>query len=253
MMNFNKTPAKTVSLTQDPTGAPAVNLTKVRESGSDGLDLAKKADKAGLALSKRGLAGIRAQAVVVLDHSGSMRYDYERGVVQQLLMRALGFGLQIDVDGEIPVIPFDSRVKPTVNVNLNNYQGVVNRDIYRPRDMGTTNLADALQVLKQMAEASDSPLFAIIITDGDPNSKRDTTEVVCELSRYPVFLKFLAIQQVNYLQELDDLPAKKRLLDNVDAKFISDPSGMTDKDFADDMVDEWDTWIAEATRKGVLS
>jgi hypothetical protein len=251
-MRFDKTPAKTVALTQDATGAPAVNLTKVRESGPAGLDLAKKADKAGFALSKRGLAGIRAQAVLVLDHSGSMQRDYERGVVQQLVERTLGFALQIDVDGEIPVIPFDSRVKPTVDVNLSNYQGVVDRDIYRPRNMGTTNLADALGVLKQMAEASDAPLFAIIITDGEPNYKQPTTEMVCELSRYPVFLKFLAIQRVNYLQELDDLPAKKRLLDNVDAKFISDPSGMSDKDFAEAMVDEWDTWIAEATRERVL-
>ncbi len=50
-------PARTVSLTKDPSGAPAVNLTKVRERG--GVDLAKKADKAGISLSKRGLSGLR--------------------------------------------------------------------------------------------------------------------------------------------------------------------------------------------------
>jgi hypothetical protein len=68
-----------------------------------------------------------------------------------------------------------------------------------------------------------------------------------------VVLKFLAIKPVDYLQDLDDLPASKRRLDNVDAKFIADSAGMTDLAFADAMVDEWDTWIAAATSAGVLN
>jgi hypothetical protein len=165
---FNRgaiTPARTVNLVKDPTGAPAVNLTKVRDAGH--VDLAKRADKAGLALSKRGLAGIRAQALLVLDHSGSMRADYASGAVQTLVERALGFAL----------------------------------------------------------------------------------------ARYPVFVKFLAVAPVAYLNELDDLGNDRRLLDNVDAKPSSPALNLrtcTDAQFADAMVDEWDTWIAAATKAGVL-
>jgi hypothetical protein len=68
-----------------------------------------------------------------------------------------------------------------------------------------------------------------------------------------VFLKFLAIKPVDYLQELDDLDASERLVDNVDAKFLPDPAAMSDLAFADAMVDEWDTWITAAAAVGVLT
>lgn len=253
--NPNMSPARSVKLVKDDSGKPAVDLNKVRAAGH--VDLAKRADKAGISLSKRDLAGIRAQAVLVLDHSGSMSYDYQDldgqgGVVQQLVERALGFALQIDVDGSVPVIPFDSNVKRTVEVTIDNYKGVVDRDIYKPYNMGSTNMAAALEVVKKMAKESTSPIFCVVVTDGEPDSRSATTRVVCELASYPVFVKFLAIRPVNYLQQLDDLPDSQRLLDNVDAKFISDPNGMSDLAFADAMADEWDSWIKLATQAGVL-
>jgi hypothetical protein len=253
---FNRgaiTPARTVNLVKDPTGAPAVNLTKVRDAGH--VDLAKRADKAGLALSKRGLAGIRAQALLVLDHSGSMRADYASGAVQTLVERALGFALQIDVDGTVPVLPFDSHVWPTVDVTVANYAGAVDRDIWRRNQMGSTNLAAAMQTVKASAETTDAPIFCIVVTDGEPDNRAATTNAVCELARYPVFVKFLAVAPVAYLNELDDLGNDRRLLDNVDAKPSSPALNLrtcTDAQFADAMVDEWDTWIAVATKAGVL-
>jgi hypothetical protein len=241
---------KTISLVKDPTGAAAVDITNL---GSAHVDLAKRAQKAGISLSKRGLGGIRAQAVLILDHSGSMRNDYKNGTVQMLVERALGFALQVDVDGEIPVIPFDTKVKKTVPVNLRNYQGIVDSEIFKRRDMGTTDLAAALDVLKEMATKTDAPIFAIIVTDGSPNNRRATTKIVCELADYPVFLKFLAIQPVDYLQELDDLDSSKRRVDNADAKFVTNPAAMSDLEFADAMVDEWDTWIKAATEAGIIA
>ncbi|MFG1872186.1 VWA domain-containing protein [Micromonospora arborensis] len=243
-------PARTVNLTKDPTGRPAVDLTKVRDAGH--VDLAKRADKAGFALSRKGLDGMRAQAVLVLDHSGSMQRDYASGQVQTLVERVLGFALQIDVDGTVPVIPFDHRVLPTVDVTVDTYQGVVDREIWRRQDMGTTRLHEALRVVRDMAVITDAPLFCAVVTDGNPDHKPPTTEIVCDLARYPVFLKFVAIRDVPYLQELDDLPPSQRLLDNVDAKFFNDPASATDLAFAEALADEWDTWIAAAQRAGVV-
>lgn len=241
---------KTVTLTKDPTGAPAVDLTKL---SAEHVNLTKRAQKAGISLSKRGLDGIRAQAVLILDHSGSMWSDYNSGTVQTLVERALGFAMQIDVDGEIPVIAFDSQVWPAVDVNVGNYQDVVNREVWRRQKMGSTDLAAALTQLQEMAKTTDAPIFAIIVTDGAPDSRPKATKVVCELAKYPVFLKFLAIQPVDYLQTLDDLGPSKRLIDNADAKFIDDPAGISDLAFADAMVDEWDTWIGAATNAGLLT
>jgi len=243
-------PARTVTLVKDPNGTPAVNLTKVRDAGH--VDLAKRADKAGLSLSKRGLAGIRAQVVLVLDHSGSMYGDYANGKVQTLVERALGFALQIDVDGTVPVIPFDHRLLPTVEVTVDNYRNVVNDRIWRGRDMGSTDLARALEHVRQCAAATETPVFCLVVTDGDPNSREATTRVVCDLARYPVFVKFLAVWDVPYLRMLDDLDGSARLLDNVDAKSFQDPAAVSDMVFADAMVDEWDTWVRAATAAGVL-
>jgi hypothetical protein len=255
---------KTVKLTKDASGAPATDLSTL---GAAHVDLKKRAEKAGISLSKRGLDGIRAQAVMLLDHSGSMHSDYAHGTVQKLVERALGFALQIDVDGTVPVIAFDNRVYPAVEVGVNNYQGVVDRDIWRRGSMGGTEMAPAFELIKKMADETDAPIFLIVIGDGSPADRNATTRVVCELAGYPVFIKFLAIRPVDYLQELDDLPSgtgggglfgrrkngPTRLLDNVDAKFISDPGGVSDLSFSDDMVDEWDSWIKAATDAGVLS
>jgi len=85
--------------------------------------------------------------------------------------------------------------------------------------------------------------------------------LVIELAKYPVQIKFLAIREVDFLVELDDLEERHpgaRLLDNVDAKFFDgsdcpELSQITDLQFADAMADEIDTWVRDATAKGVLA
>ncbi len=246
-------PTRTVVLQKDPAGAPAVDQTKVREANPKLADIA---GKAGIALSKRDLSGIRAQVVALVDHSGSMHADYASGGVATLVERALGFALQVDVDGKIPVIPFDSRVWPSIEVTQTNFSTVVADSVWKPNEMGSTNLAAALEVVKEMADGSDQPIFLVVATDGNPDNKSATTKVVCELAGYPVFIKFLALREVDYLSELDDLDGTKRLLDNVDAK-PEKGSGLnlltcTDSQFVDAMADEWNTWVTAALAAGVL-
>lgn len=240
-------PARSVQLTKQ--AGPANQRVDIEKRG--GVDLAKKFDKAGVSLSKRGLDGIRAEVVMLLDHSGSMQTDYRDGTVQTLVERALGFALQIDTDGTIPVIRFDSNVKSAINVTIDNYASVTQNALYEPSRMGSTNLTAALDELLKMAKETTQPIFAVIVTDGQPNDTSTTTQRVRELAKYPVFLKFLAIQPVNYLQKLDDMDG--RLIDNADAKFISNPASMSDLDFADAMTDEWNTWIAAAQGAGILA
>ncbi|MEV2222681.1 VWA domain-containing protein [Nocardia vinacea] len=219
--------------------------------GSSGIDLTKKFDKAGIALSKTGLNGIRAEAVLVLDHSGSMRYGYMNGMIQTLVERSLAFSLQIDVDGTIPVIPFDSRLWPTVDVQLNNYRDIVNQRIFKPNQMGGTCLAPALQVVLDMARAATSPIFLTIVTDDDPADRNEVIRLLKELKRYAVFVKVLTLVRAPFWDRMDDLEVPG-LIDNLDAKRITDPAGMSDLDFADAMVCEWDSWVDLATRAGIL-
>lgn len=244
--------AKSVPLVKDASGAAATNLNDIESGG--GLTLRKKTEAVAVSLRKRDMSGIRAQVIVILDHSGSMSYDYDNGKVQDLVDRFLAFGLTVDVDGEIPVVPFDSYVKPTVNVNMGNYQGVVAREIYKRNEMGGTNLTAALEVVRDEAKKTDTPLFVAIVTDGEPNDRSSAREIVKDLSRYPVFVKFLAVDTVRFLEELDDMSDSERLLDNVDTKeYPGSLSSVSDEQFAEDMTDEWNTWVAAALSAGVLT
>jgi hypothetical protein len=256
-------PARTINLVKDPTGAPAVNLSKVREAGH--LDLVKRAEKAGISLSKRNLSGLRGAVRLYVDHSRSMEFpgarDYSNGNVQRLVERALGYAFQLDSDGKIPVIAFDNELWPEVIVDQSNYQGVVESRIWHKNKMGGTLFVPVLQDLLNEAESTQEPIFAIIVTDGSPSDRPRTTELIIELAKYPVQIKFLAIREVDFLKKLDDLEERKpgaRLVDNVDAKFFDGEdcpvlADITDLQFAEAMADEIDTWVRDATAKGILS
>lgn len=247
------TPARTAKLVI--ANGPAVDLTKLRGDGK--VDLAKKADKAGIALSRAGLHGIRAQAVMLLDHSASMRSDYAGGHVARLVSRALGFALQIDMDGKIPIIAFDTVVHDPVVVTVDNHETAVDR-IWRRGAMGSTNLGAAIRAAIQEAAGNDVPTYCLVVTDGSPylpdrpkaRAVVEATQAVIESARWPVFIKFLALRNVPYLQDLDDLPPTDRLLDNVNAATIHD--GLTDMEFAELMAEEWDSWVRAALGAGVL-
>jgi hypothetical protein len=213
--------------------------------------MTKKFDKAGISLSKAGLDGIRAEAVMILDHSISMSPGYRSGMVSTLVARALAFALHIDRDGRIPVIPFDSRLWPEVDVTLSNYADIVDQRIYRPGQMGGTYLAPALYQVLRMAETTEVPLYVVIVTDDDPSDRTAVISTIKELKRYPVFLKVLTLEDAPFWDSMDDMVVPG-LIDNLDAKRVADPANMADLAFADVMVDEWHSWIDAAVAAGIL-
>src|SRR5215475_9570094 len=174
--------ARTISLVKDPTGAPAVNLSQVREAGH--VDLVKRAEKAGISLSKRNLGGLRGAVRLYVDHSGSMEFpnarDYSNGNVQRLVERALGYAFQLDSDGKIPVIAFDNKLHPEVIVDQSNYEGIVEREIWQKGKMHGTEFAPIFTDLLEEAKATDEPIFAIIVTDGSPSDQAKTTRLIIE-------------------------------------------------------------------------
>jgi hypothetical protein len=65
-----------------------------------------------------------------------------------------------------------------------------------------------------------------------------------------VFLKFLALGRVPFLERLETgLP--NRLVANVNTK-VFPTLKMSDAQFADAMADGWETWIEAATATGIL-
>jgi hypothetical protein len=236
---------KTVNLSKRTTSAPAADMTGAHP------DLVKRVGKAQFALNKIGFDDIDAEVVVLVDRSGSMAgRDRE---VQLLLERILAFGLQVDADGIIPVIPFSSTMHRHFDVTMMNYREAA-ANTGAPG--GGTIMADPLLAARDLANNSDKPIFLVIIGDGNPNDREATTQAVIELAGYPVFIQFISLAPVDYLQHLDDLETTRpgaRLLDNVDAQDVPNPAEISDLDFFQKMVEEWDTWIAAAQHHGLLT
>lgn len=242
-------PARSITLTKG--SGPAVSSERVSTLASGNVDFVKKFNAAGDALAMVDMVGIRAQAVFILDHSGSMSHDYREGNVQTLVERALAFSLQIDIDGTIPVIPFDSVLHPTVDVNPLNYQGVVDREIFQPYRMGGTLLAPALNKVWHMATETREPLFVVIVTDDDPQDRAEVKAELARLRRYPVFVKVLTLVDAPFWEAMNSRVVPGTI-DNLNAQRVKQPERMSDRAFADVMVAEWDSWVALAQSAGIL-
>jgi hypothetical protein len=273
----------------DEEGQPAVSLQKLETGGH--VSLVKGFTAAKKALDNVQLAGIRFQVIVLVDGSGSMGADYRPqpdgrpSNVEQMLLRVLGFTLNVDKDGSIPVIVYGGSVNPPVDVDLSNY-----RDIGRiiTPDFWSTSMTEALdaalKIAAQRNKQGDYELTLIVnITDGNPNNRATMSNVVIRSSGAPVMLKNLAIRPVPYLEEIDDLPSQYeirkeddgngndvpvkdadgrlvidrnptglRLIDNVDSKALN-PHTASDEEFAKAIADEISDCIEVMARVGLLT
>ena len=242
--------------TPAPTGSgAAISLEKVQQTAPALVSLYKTA---GVSLQKKGLTGQRAAVYLVLDRSGSMRPYYRDGSVQHLAEQALGLSAQLDDDGTVPVVFFDSRAHTPIEVSLTDYQGRIDREHEVLGAMGTTNYAAAMRAVIDHYRSSGAkdPAFVIFQTDGSPDNRTAAERVLCDaadLSIHWVFVGF-GSDRFDFLRKLDDLKVpNKRVVDN--ATFFAagrDPKGMADGDLYDQLMAEYPDWLADATAKGIV-
>lgn len=256
-----------------------ISLDKVQAQAPGLVSLAKTAQ---VSLEKRNLFGTRAKVAVVMDYSGSMTREYREGRVQRLTERILALATQLDDDGAIDFFVFDSTAAYLGEVPLDNYQGAVDR-LTAGRRMGTTDYAGAFRLVrdhfgfpgpvvekkglfgrkKKVEGAVDvtrapgqppapEPVFAVFLTDGAPNSKPEAVRALIEVSTAPIFWKFLSIgrESFDFLQQLDDL--EQRLIDNADYKPIGSIDALSDEQLIEALLDEYDTYVAEARGLGMV-
>lgn len=248
--------------TSTPAAAtPAVAPTTVAASSpspaSGGFINLKK--EAGISLRKHNLQGVRAAVYLVLDYSGSMRGYYRDHTVQDFTEKVLAVSVNLDDDGTVPVVLFDSRAREAVEVSVANYGDAVDRMVASAGHMGTTNYAAAMRAVIKLHEASGSqePALVIFQTDGSPDSRREAEEVLCEASNLPLFWQFVGFGRDDFafLRKLDELEVpKKRRVDN--AGFF--PAGPAPRDLAtatlyDNLLGEFPEWLKAARAEGILS
>jgi hypothetical protein len=223
-----------------------IDLNKLSASAPGLVDLYKTAR---VSLDKHRLGGERAAVYLVIDHSRSMSRYFKDGSVQALAERVLALAAHFDDDGTVPVIFFDTTARRAVDISVHDYAGSVDRIKAAAGTMGSTNYAAAMRTVIDLHKGP-GPAFVVFQTDGAPNSKRETTEVLCDAARLPIFWQFIGFgdDEFAYLRRLDELPVpSKRMVDN--AGFFPagpQPRSVPDSDLYDSLMAEFPQWLAAA-------
>lgn len=240
---------KTVVLTPLASpGQPAASLSLIKNNG---VSFEKKVASA-VDMQKRAGITNRWDVIALIDESYSMQGLFADGTVQAITERALAWTAGVDADGMAPVGGFANGHKWHGEIDLTNVMGIVAREGWSC--WGGTDLVAGLTEALDVAKGAENPVYLFIITDGAPNDQAAATRVICEMSQYPIFVKFLLVGNdpsgKRYLEMLDDMTTG-RLFDNVDCQHISNPSTIDDDAFSTLMCEEVVSAIGEMQTLGL--
>jgi len=230
----------------------AIELSKLQMTAPGLVDLYKTAR---VSLDKARLGGERAAVYLVIDHSRSMSRYFKDGSVQGLAERVLALAAHFDDDGTVPVIFFDGAARPPVEISVSDYAGSIDRIKATAGKMGSTDYVAAMRAVIGL-HRGPGPAFVVFQTDGAPNSRTETTEVLCAAARLPIFWQFIGFgdDEFAFLRRLDELPVPaKRVIDN--AGFFPagpQPRAIPDSTLYDELMAEFPQWLAAARRAGIV-
>lgn len=218
-----------------------VNLSK--EESLRRIDL-RKSEVSKICLDKPILSNTKSRVALVLDYSGSMSGLYDNGSVQELIEKILPLAMNFDDNGEMELWIFEDGFHRLDNITLENYYRYVDECILPKYNMGCTQFAPVMSDIKSryiIEEPQNLPNYVIFITDGENSDTDKTTEMLKDLSKYPIFFQFVGIGncRFEYLQSLDDM--KGRYVDNADFFAIKDINKIT----YEQLLNEYPQWLGD--------
>lgn len=240
-----------------------ISLSKDREHlGGAVVNLSKSivnlSMKAGVDLGT-----VKAQVVVVMDYSGSMRKMYKSGTVQRVISKLLPLGLTFDDNGEVEVFRFENSYKQFPSLHIGNYSDYVEKILFDGKGMGGTEYAPVLNAIKKeyLAEktkglfgifkknsgnaekSAKNPVFVIFITDGDNSDKPATDRIIRELSAMNCFVQFVGVGSaaMKYLEKLDDLSGRE--CDNTGFVRFANIENVSDSELYDNVLEQFADWL----------
>ena len=83
-------------------------------------------EKVAVELRKKNITSKKARIVFVLDHSGSFRWAYNDGTIQNITERLFPMAMQMDDNGEMEMFLFDDGYKEFSPVTISNLDEYVN-------------------------------------------------------------------------------------------------------------------------------
>jgi hypothetical protein len=204
---------------------------------------------------QRNIDGQKAQVVVCMDISGSMREMYDDGTVQSVLDRIVPLAMQFDDNQEFELYLFHNEILGKYDFGGTSYAPAIRMIT---EDYTTTKKADGMfGFLKQSKREKingplEHPVYVIYITDGQNDDKRDTEEIIREASKYGIFLQFVGIggASFQFLEKLDDLNG--RLIDNANFFKATNIKAMSDDELYSKLLVEFPGWVKLAKNKNLI-
>lgn len=216
------------------------------------VDLTKKINLAKekvtkVCLTKKPLQNLIANVAVALDYSGSMDILYSNKTVQNTLEKLLPIAMTFDDNETMEVWRFDNGCKRLSDLTMNNVHNyLVNENSNCPT--GGTNYAPVMKDIVKTYKKNKIPAYIIFITDGDNFDKEETTRIIKESSKYPIFWQFVGVGNAsfNFLQTLDDMT--DRYVDNADFFQVKNMNDIT----YENLLNEFPNWLENPKVKDML-
>lgn len=221
--------------------------------------LVSLAKKAQISLEKVKLTELKARVALVLDASGSMNGQYSRGKVQEVINRLLPLAVAFDDDGALDCWAFGAKPCKLSEVSMANYSDYVNSEDGGWKKWGVgQRINDEPKVIRQVidfyAKSSDkTPVYVLFISDGGIHEDRAITKLITEAAALPCFWQFVGVGGRNYgiLERLDDMSG--RAIDNCGFFALDDLNDISEEELYDKLMEEFPSWIKEATAKGIIA
>ncbi|MEH2123585.1 TerD family protein [Nostoc sp.] len=240
------------------------------------IDITKKAEinllkaKVDIVLKKKGINKNVGRVALVLDISGSMNHQYNSGAVQAFLERIVPVASRLDDNQTLDVWFFGSKHKRTKSVTEINLDGYINKEcgevkrallVFKMPSLmielgGGNNEASVIKdVIKKYTQEQPSklPTLIVFLSDGGVTDEQGIQKSVIDAAKYPIFWQFVGLAGSNYgiLERLDTMGG--RIVDNADFFHVDDLGKITDEQLYERLLNEFPSWMKQATARGILS
>lgn len=240
------------NVVETPFSLEKIMLTKAPKL----VNLAKKAT---ISLEKRQLQNLTAKVALVLDASGSMNGQYNRGAVQEVVDRILPLGVSFDDNQMVDCWAFGAKPCSLGEIGLHNYENFVTTADggWKKWKVGSriNNEADMIDMVTKFYQEDglNVPVYVLFISDGGVHDNKRITNKIIEAAKLPIFWQFVGLGGSGYgiLKRLDDLQG--RVVDNCNFFEVDDLHDISEEQLYENMLEEFPTWLKEVKRIGILN
>jgi stress response protein SCP2 len=238
----------------DPAPVPA-KLSLEKKVAAVAPKLVDLAKKASVSLAKHRLETTVARVGLVLDASGSMYTQYDKGKVQQAIERLLPLAVHFDDDGELDVWAFSTQPLALPVATLHNYANYINSIAGGWRQWGMMGVNNEPAVIEKVIahyQATTLPTLVIFISDGGVAQNAAIKKLLVAAASLPIFWQFVGIGGRNYgvLEKLDTLSG--RIVDNCGFFALDDLHSISEQALYERLLGEFPLWLQAAKLKAII-